>query len=140
MTKYLLVLLSALLAGCSDKEQSVSGRWYTATQIDNGAETFKNNCASCHGDNAQGIVPDWRKPLPDGSYPPPPLNGSAHAWHHPLKTLQRTIRNGGIPLGGKMPPFKDKLNSEEINSVIAFFQNKWSSEKYNAWLKRSGLE
>lgn len=140
MRKYLLVILPALIAGCADKEQSVSGRWYTTTQIVNGAEIFKNNCASCHGDNAQGIVPDWRQTLPDGSYPPPPLNGSAHAWHHSLKTLQRTIWNGGIPLGGTMPPFKDKLNNEEINSVIAFFQSKWSSEIYKAWIERGGLK
>ncbi len=140
MKKYLLVALLVFLAGCSDKEQPVSGRWYTSTQIVNGAEIFKNNCASCHGDNAQGTTTNWRQTLADGSYPPPPLNGSAHAWHHPLKMLQRTVRDGGISLGGTMLPFKDKLNDEEIISVIAYFQSKWSNDIYKAWVERGGLK
>lgn len=139
MKKYLLVVLLVFITGCSDKEQSVAGRWYTSSQIVSGAEIFKKNCASCHGDNAQGIVPDWKKTLADGSYPAPPLNGSAHAWHHDLNVLQRTIRNGGIPLGGTMPPFKDTLNDEEINSVIAFFQSKWNDKIYKIWIERNGL-
>jgi len=140
MRKYLLIAPLVFIAGCSDKEQAVSGRWYTLTQIDNGAKIFNNNCASCHGNSAQGTTPNWKQPLIDGTYPAPPLDGSAHAWHHPLKILQRTVKNGGIPLGGTMPPFKDKLSDEEINSVVAFFQSKWSNEIYEAWIKRGGLK
>ena len=135
-----MLLLALLLAGgCSERESPVKDRWYTSSQVKNGAVVFRNGCASCHGDEAQGIVSDWRQPLADGGYPPPPLNGSAHAWHHPLPVLKRTIRNGTIPLGGKMPPFKDKLTDKEIESAIAFFQHKWSDQIYRAWIKRGGL-
>lgn len=140
MRKYLLLVLLTFIVGCSDNEKPINGRWYTPSQIENGAEIFNNNCASCHGNNAQGITPDWRKRLANGTYPAPPLNGSAHAWHHPLKSLNRTVQNGGMPLGGTMPAFKDKLNDKEIISVIAFFQSKWSNEIYEAWLKRGGLK
>ena len=143
MTKiylYLLVPIMFFIEGCSENEPPVKGRWYTPLQISNGATVFKKHCASCHGDEAQGLISDWRQPLSDGSYPPPPLNGNAHAWHHPLSVLERTIQNGGIPLGGKMPPFNDKLNDEEIKSSIVFFQNKWNDQIYNAWIERGGLK
>ena len=140
MRKYLLIALLIFISSCSDKKQSAGARWYTPVQMESGAKIFNDHCASCHGDSAQGTAPDWREPLADGTYPPPPLNGSAHTWHHSLKILQRTIQNGGIPLGGSMPPFKDKLSPEEIDSVIAFLQSKWSDEIYKTWIKRGGLK
>lgn len=139
MKKYSAILLLTFITGCSDNPQSIEGRWYSQAQIDDGAAIFKTHCASCHGGTAQGLAGDWRKPLADGSYPPPPLNGSAHTWHHPLKGLKRTIRIGGVPLGGTMPPFKDKLTDEEIESVLAYVQNIWSDKIYSAWKERGGL-
>ena len=143
MTKrflYFLVPIMLLIVGCSESELPVKGRWYTQSQISDGATAFKKHCASCHGEQAQGLTTDWRRPLSDGSYPPPPLDGTAHAWHHQISVLMRTIQNGGISLGGKMPPFNDKLNDDEIKSVIAFFQNKWDDKIYNIWIERGGLK
>jgi len=133
---YLPALLLPAIASCSDKP----ARWYSQEQVKQGAVVFSHNCAACHGDQAQGITANWRQKMPDGSYPPPPLNGSAHAWHHPLAALKRTIHFGGIPLGGKMPPFRDKLSEAEIEAVIAYFQNMWNDEIYAAWLQRGGLK
>ena len=70
----------------------------TTSYADNkelGGKIFNNNCAVCHGQNASGSEGDWREKLADGSYPPPPLNGSAHTWHHSPKQLLWTINNGG---------------------------------------------
>jgi len=69
-----------------------------------------------------------------GHYPPPPLNGSAHAWHHPLTTLKTVIREGGEPLGGVMPAWQGILSEDEITSAIAAFQSYWSDEIYQRWL------
>ena len=74
-----------------------------------------------------------RKMDANGKFPPPPLNGSAHAWHHPQSVLVDTIRNGTAKLGGNMPAWKDKLSNEQINDIIAWFQSKWSDEIYSAW-------
>ena len=144
MTKTLIPLLlffSFSINGCGEKANNikVGGRWYTQFQVDKGRITFEANCAECHGNDAQGKL-NWKKTLPDGSYPPPPLNGSAHTWHHPLSVLGRTINNGGIPLGGTMPPFNDILDKKDTVAVIAFFQSKWSKEIYDAWLERGGLQ
>ena len=83
---------------------------------------------------------NWRKTLADGSYPPPPLNGTAHARHHPLSLLLRTIRKGGAQIGGKMPGFGKKLNEKEQLGSIAFFQSKWSDKTYQGWLQRGGIK
>lgn len=120
-------------------DNSLPGRWYSAEQVRQGEEVFKQYCARCHGSQAEGTR-DWKKALPDGSYPPPPLNGSAHAWHHSLSVLRRSINNGGIPLGGTMPGFGSTLDSKQVDSAIAFFQSKWSDEIYDIWLQRGGLE
>ncbi|MET0119157.1 MAG: c-type cytochrome [Sedimenticola sp.] len=130
-----------LLAGCTQQNSDgmLPGRWYSQAQVEQGEQVFLKNCAVCHGAKAQGLADDWRQSLPDGSYPPPPLNGTAHAWHHPLKMLKRTVDKGGIPLGGKMPPFKAVLDESEKYAAIAYFQNFWNDEIYDAWKQRGGL-
>ena len=130
------VLLVALLSGCS--EGMVEGRWYTQAQIERGKTVFDDNCASCHGTNAQGSF-NWRKRLEDGSYPPPPLNGRGHAWHHPFDMLMGTINQGGAPMGGQMPAFGDDLSKDDQKAAIAYFQSKWDKRIYDAWFERSGL-
>lgn len=110
-------------------------RWYDTEQVAQGKRLFSQQCATCHGGKAEG-TPDWRKPGADGKYPPPPLNGTAHAWHHPHDILRRTVQEGGAKLGGSMPPFKDKLSPAEIDAVIAYVQSQWSDEIYNAWQDR----
>jgi len=131
--------LGLLLAGCkpSADEPKVAGRWYTQSQVEDGKDVYEKNCFVCHRDNAQGTF-GWRQPGPNGSYPPPPLNGTAHAWHHPMSILKKVITEGGIPLGGTMPGFGNKLDEEEKLAVISYFQSFWSDEIYQEWLKRGG--
>ncbi len=111
-------------------------RWYTEEQVSQGKEIFANNCALCHGYKAEKTI-NWKQTLSDGSYPPPPLNGSAHAWHHPQDQLREIIREGGKLYKGKMPPFKDVLTSEEIDATIAYFQSFWNDTHYGYWMERN---
>lgn len=110
-------------------------RWYTAEQVREGRALFAQYCATCHGVNAEA-TPDWRTPTKDGNYPPPPLNGSAHAWHHPISVLDEVIRVGGAPYGGVMPAWESVLDSEQRLSIIASFQDYWSDEIFEIWLER----
>ncbi len=141
---YSIVIVISFLLGCSKDENSavntdrtsqVSGRWYSIEQVERGKPVYQVHCAVCHQPDASGTK-DWKTPDAAGNYPPPPLNGTAHTWHHPMSVLQRTIRNGGIPLGGVMPPFKDKLSNQEVDNIIAFVQSHWSDEVYAHWLQR----
>lgn len=117
-------------------EEASGTRWYTAEQVERGAKVYAEHCAGCHGAQAAATA-EWRKPDADGRYPPPPLNGTAHAWHHPLPVLRRTIQQGGARLGGRMPAFGDRLGTDEADAVIAWFQSLWPSEIYAVWEQRN---
>ena len=108
----------------------VEDRWYTESQLKIGKQVFDKNCAVCHGSEGQSTAENWKKPLSDGSYAPPPINGTGHAWHHPVSQLKRSIREGGQAIGGKMPGFQEKLSNDEIEAVIAYFQNWWPEDIY----------
>jgi len=110
-------------------------RWYSEAQVQQGKTLFGANCASCHGQNAEA-TPNWKQTDSNGKYPPPPLNGSAHAWHHDIDQLRRSIREGGLKLGGVMPAFGERLTATEIDSVIAYFQSQWPEETYQRWSGR----
>ncbi|MFK7864854.1 MAG: cytochrome c [Pseudohongiellaceae bacterium] len=115
-------------------------RWYDSAQVALGAEIFTANCAVCHGLKAEGLYPDWKQKLPSGAFPPPPLNGTAHAWHHPLSVLVGVIEQGGTALGGVMPGFATQLNDKEKLAAIAYFQNFWSEENYENWMQMGGTD
>ena len=132
-------LLSLLACGQENSEPRVAGRWYTQSQVDLGKTVYTAHCLVCHGTNAKS-TPDWRIKLSNGTYPPPPLNGTAHTWHHSLSALMRTIENGGVEFGGVMPGFKDDLSGKEILAVIAYVQQFWPEEIYEAWRQRGGLK
>lgn len=129
-------LIAVGLGGCGPKpEAPLDGRWYTQSQVDRGRVVFLENCAVCHGERAAGTQ-DWKRRLADGSLPPPPLDGSAHAWHHDLDTLERTIINGGVALGGTMPGFGDRIDRQDRLAAIAYFQSFWPEQTMAAWRDR----
>lgn len=74
-------------------------------------------------------IQDWAPTSPTA------LDGSAHAWHHPLEDLQKVVREGGISFGGVMPAFGTTLEDEEILAAIAYFQAQWPDDIYERWLK-----
>ena len=140
-----IFLTVSLVFGCSDSKLSLpmdsesdqvtlpSERWYSKQQVENGSTIFAENCSDCHGAQAGGKVANWKQKLQDGSFPPPPLDGSAHAWHHSRSVLLGVINDGGLEYGGKMPACKDVLEKEEKLAAIAYFQDFWDDETYRQW-------
>ena len=124
-------MLGWLLSMSADATQP----WYNAKLVATGSQLFQQHCAECHGANAEGTR-EWKKTDASGHYPPPPLDGSAHAWHHSIPQLARSIKQGGQQLGGVMPGFDDKLDDQQILALIAFFQSKWPTEIYDRWHNR----
>jgi mono/diheme cytochrome c family protein len=116
------------------KAQPVS-RWYKFEHVSLGGRIFQESCAACHGKAGEG-APDWRKFGPDGKLPAPPLNGTGHAWHHPLKMLLHVVKNGSPGGQGNMPAWKEQLSDAEILAAIAWFQSRWPDQIYAAWMKR----
>ena len=134
--KKLVILSSVLfLTGCFDSGDTNA---QATDSVALGEVTFNKNCISCHGKEGQGLVKDWKKTQENGKYPAPPINGTAHAWHHSPKALLTTINNGGVKLGGWMPAFKDQLNETEKQGLLDYIHSLWPSElqkKYDARFK-----
>ena len=115
---------------------STMPRWYTQGQVNRGYNLFQQNCAVCHKADASGTT-NWQQTDANGKLPPPPLNGTAHTWHHSLNVLRRAVREGGIPLGGSMPGFKDRLNAGEIDDILAWVMSHWNDKIYGIWQQRN---
>ena len=105
-------------------------------------ELYTNNCSSCHMNNLSGNS-EWRSSLDeDGQRLPPPLNGTAHTWHHAPQQLFNIIRYGykkidpnyqGKMLGNKM------LTDDEIWLILEYIKNMWPAEiqtKYDSNFNR----
>ncbi len=146
--KLILVVPALLLSGC-DAENHMSSapmhpemgatsksvkRQMKFSTVQQGFRLYRANCASCHGDQGQG-APNWQRAGADGKSPPPPLNGTGHAWHHPMPALISTIKNGTQRIGGSMPPWQGKLTDAEIHAIVAWFQSRWPDELYQAWAR-----
>jgi len=142
-----IVVLSALLLMACDADQpgnakpssenSLSSvltpaeRVTDKARLNKGQALYTKNCSRCHGAQAQGTL-QWKTPGPDGKYPPPPLNGSAHAWHHPTEVLLEVIKDGTIP-EGNMPAWEGKMTDDELKAVISWFQTLWSDDIFKLW-------
>jgi mono/diheme cytochrome c family protein len=124
-----------LFVGCSDNSESteanISGN-FPAEQVARGKLVFEQHCAECHSQHGEGD-PNWRQRDAEGKFPPPPLNGTGHAWHHPRALLMSIIKNGTKSQGGNMPAWQDRLSDQQIDDIIIWFQSQWPQELYNAW-------
>lgn len=114
---------------------AASNSQFDPAQAARGRKVYRANCQTCHGPEGKGQGGDWRIKRPNGWYPPPPLDDSAHAWHHPTAVLRKAIEQGSSPEFGDMPPWKDKLSSAEIDDVIVYIKSLWSAEVYQRWLE-----
>ncbi len=146
-----LILITAVslgLAACdaddieklmkSGESSSSIARDVNPEQLARGAALFKNNCAVCHGAQGEGSA-SWQKRDENGKFPPPPLNGTGHTWHHPTAVLKYTISNGTSKIGGNMPAFKGKLSDSEVDDILSFIKAKWPAPLYEAWYRTDEL-
>lgn len=148
MRVFLLCLVTAAMLGCgnsrlpgaSSNQHSVDNktgqvkRNFDQAQIKRGESVYNTHCIGCHGANG-AATSEWRKPGTDGKYPPPPLDSTAHAWHHSTEVLKKTILKGTPPEIGSMPAWEGKLTEQQVDDVIVWIKSLWSDEIYNVWFK-----
>ncbi len=142
----MLVAVLLTLAGCGGEGEDAAGlrgglpvpegveRNTDPALLTQGKQVYRQHCANCHAADASG-APNWRKRDAEGFFPPPPLNGSGHAWHHSTEVLADLIRNGSPGGKGRMPAWAGKLSEQEITAVIAWFQSLWPQQVYDAWFE-----
>ena len=141
INRVLLICFAAffllLNTGCDEQPDGVVKKEtrmkpvFDRKKIDAGFIIYIANCQKCHGVNGIGAK-DWRTPEADGKYPPPPLNGTGHTWHHPRPLLEKIILEGTEPKGN-MPGWADKLSNEDVDNIITWFQSTWQPQVYHAW-------
>jgi len=100
-----------------------------ASLVARGAQVYKEQCASCHGDKLQG-QPNWRQRLPDGRLPAPPHDASGHTWHHPDRQLFDIVKHGTAafaPADYKtdMGAYKEILSDRDIWAALAYIKSRW---------------
>ena len=146
-TPILAVLLAGLLVSACDKapEPAVGeaagadaaplDRKLDSSQIARGRAIYEKNCLECHGADGKGQPGDWRIRDAEGNYPPPPLDDSAHAWHHPTKVLMEAIRDGSPGGQGNMPAWKGKLSEQEMQDTVVYIKSLWTDPVYRLWMK-----
>jgi mono/diheme cytochrome c family protein len=71
-----------------------------------GAILFRDNCARCHGANLEG------------GKKAPALAEIRQKKHWTDERITHRIQNGE----GKMPPFRDSLNNDQIQQLIAYLR------------------
>jgi cytochrome c len=95
-----------------------------------GKTLYAKHCAACHGKNLEGQTPNWRQPMPDGTFPAPPHDASGHTWHHPDAMLFKVTKYSRTQSGDKsfkstMSAFEKILSDEEIWSVLSYIKSTW---------------
>lgn len=131
------------LAGCDGRPstgraeagEAMAERKLDAAQVARGKAVYERHCLECHGTGGQGQPGDWRIRDADGHFPPPPLDDSAHAWHHPTAVLLEVIREGSPGGQGKMPAWEGKLTEQQMQDVVMYIKSLWSEEVYRLWWK-----
>lgn len=107
-----------------------------ADKVTQGATLYAQHCARCHGVDLKAVA-DWKKPLVDGSFPPPPQDDSGHTWHHSDALLMEIVTNGGdAAYNSKMPAFNTQLTADDIRAVLAFIKSHWNHEhrEFQWWM------
>jgi len=145
----LLAALSLWLIACSDDQQekvsskpeapeSARPEQFDINRIARGARLYQENCAQCHGPEAQGH-PDWQHAKQQGYAAAPPLDGVGPAIKLRKSEMIAIIRNGvkqdGVPV---MPAWKGRVSDEEIEDVITWYQALWPGPVYARWRQMSG--
>ena len=120
-------------SGDASSDEAPLDRNLDPVKIVRGRAIYEKNCAECHGTNGKGQPGDWRVRDAKGMYPPPPLDDSAHAWHHPTKVLMEAIRDGSPGGEGNMPAWKGKLSEQEMQDVVVYIKSLWPDPVYRIW-------
>ena len=84
------------------KMPAPAGTTNTMQMVAMGRTLYVSNCASCHGQNAEGKI-----------------GPTLHALGDPDAKVYKHIANG---FTGKMPAYKDTMTKDQIDTLVAYIQ------------------
>lgn len=97
-----------------------SGSLTASAQPAQGKVLYEKNCVDCHGAEGRG-VPGWQNQERGA----PPLDSSAHAWHHDDASLLAMIMDKPAP-DSLMPAWRGVLTREDTLDVLAYVKSLWT--------------
>jgi photosystem II stability/assembly factor-like uncharacterized protein len=99
----------------------------TPTRITAGKKLYDENCQACHGERGVGERPQDLYARDENGLPlAPPLDDSAHGWHHGDDQLRRTILDGS-PRNPRMAAWKQHdISPDDARSLVAYIKSLWN--------------
>ncbi len=91
-----------------------------------GKALYQEKCQSCHGVEGVGESYSVQSLQDKGYIMAPPLDDSAHAWHHTDEALVKIILES-TPRPSRMPAWgKQGLTEEDAKALVAYIKSLWS--------------
>lgn len=90
-----------------------------------GRRLYEDTCQSCHGVRGVGERPNDMYAKDEYGFVAPPLDNSAHGWHHSDRGLVATILNGS-PRNARMLAWKQVLTRKDAEDLVAYIKSLWS--------------
>ncbi|RYF16270.1 MAG: c-type cytochrome [Comamonadaceae bacterium] len=94
-----------------------------AATLDRGGRLYERHCASCHGEQGQGVP---------GAYPP--LAGNRAVTMPSTSNLVQVVLHGGFPPATRgnprpfgMPPFATTLSDADVAAVLTYIRAGWNN-------------
>ncbi len=97
----------------------------TPALVAKGEALFRENCVACHGERGVGERPEDMYGKDDFGFVAPPLDNSAHGWHHSDQGLVKSILDGS-DRNERMISWKDTLSREDAESLVAYIKSLWN--------------
>lgn len=92
-----------------------------------GESLYKKNCIGCHGEKGIGENPrDIYAKDGKGNYVAPPLNESAHAWHHTDEQLIEIILDGSSRNPRMIAWKSQQLSIDDARALVEYIKSLWS--------------
>ncbi len=98
----------------------------SSSLVAKGEGFYKKNCIACHGEKGAGENPaDIYAMDSKGNYVAPPLNESAHAWHHTDEQLVEIILDGSSR-NPRMIAWKNQISKDDARALVEYIKSLWS--------------
>ena len=115
-TAVVAIALTGLIVGVrwmAERPSGAAAQNVAPEVLAQGQRLYASTCAACHGASGEGFA--------QAGMPAPPLDGSAHSWHHADEQIVGWLRNGGV----RMPAVAADWSDEEVAAVLAFVKSRW---------------
>ncbi len=97
----------------------------TLAAVGDGRKLYEENCQSCHGVRGVGERPKDMYARDEYGFVAPPLDNSAHGWHHSDEGIVETILKGS-DRNKRMIAWQGTLSRQDAWDVVAYLKSIWT--------------